>query len=179
LTYRTNEGTALGVSTDGTMEFILSNEQTLYAAPLSKDLIGIATARVGVGSTGSFVGINSTTNISTLFFTGIGTGLYHSFKTNYSNVLSGQLNRSLVTVSTSSTHGLRASDSVTLKVNPGITTTIKVAYNDYNRRLVINPRSFSESDIDVSSNSITISKHGYVNGTKNCIYCYYFSWRID
>jgi hypothetical protein len=166
LTYRTNEGTALGVSTDGTMEFILSNEQTLYAAPLSKDLIGIATARVGVGSTGSFVGINSTTNISTLFFTGIGTGLYHSFKTNYSNVLSGQLNRSLVTVSTSSTHGLRASDSVTLKVNPGITTTIKVAYNDYNRRLVINPRSFSESDIDVSSNSITISKHGYVNGQK-------------
>jgi hypothetical protein len=166
LTYRTNEGTALGVSTDGTMEFTLSNEQTLYAAPLSKDLIGIATARVGVGSTGSFVGINSTTNISTLFFTGIGTGLYHSFKTNYSNVLSGQLKRSLVTVSTSSTHGLKAVDTISLAVNPGITTTIKVAYNDYNRRLVINPRSYSESDVDTSNNTITISKHGYVNGQK-------------
>ena len=166
LTYRSNQGTALGVSTDGTMVFTLSNEQTVYAAPLSKDLIGIATARVGVGSTGSFVGINSTTNISTLFFTGIGTGVYHSFKTNYTNVLSGQLNRSIVTVSTASTHDLKAADSVTLKVNPGITTTVKIAYNDFNRRLIVNPRSFAESDISLSSNSITISKHGYLNGQK-------------
>ena len=166
LTYRTNTGTALGVSTDGTMEFSLANGQTVFAAPLSKDLIGIATARVGLGSTGSFVGVNSTTNISTLYFTGIGTGLYHSFKTNYTNVLSGKLNRSIVTVSTSSTHGLKASDNIILEVNPGITTTIKIAYNDYNRRLVVDPRSFAESDINLSSNSITISKHGYVNGQK-------------
>ena len=139
LTYKTNEGTALGVSTDGIMEFTLSNEQTVYASPLSKDLIGISTARVGLGSTGSLVGINSTTNISTLYFTGIGTGLYHSFKTNYSNVLTGNLNRSLATVSTSSTHGLKSQDRISLGVLPGITTTVMVAYNDYNRRIVINP----------------------------------------
>ena len=166
LTYKTNEGTALGVSTDGIMEFTLSNEQTLYASPLSKDLIGISTARVGLGSTGSLVGINSTTNISTLYFTGIGTGLYHSFKTNYSNVLTGNLNRSLATVSTSSTHGLKSQDRISLGVLPGITTTVKVAYNDYNRRIVINPRSFVDSDVDIETNSITISKHGYLNGQK-------------
>ncbi len=166
LTYRTNQGTALGVSTDGTMEFTLSNEQTLYAAPLSKDLIGIATARVGLGSTGTYVGVNSTTNISTLYFTGIGTGLYHSLETNYENVLSGKVETSLVTVSTASTHGLQSHDNVILDILPGITTSIKVAYNDYNRRLVINPRSFAASDVSVSTNSITIARHGYKNGQK-------------
>ena len=166
LTYRTNEGTALGVSTDGIMEFSLTNGQTLYASPLSKDLIGISTARVGLGSTGSLVGINSTTNVSTLYFTGIGTGLYHSFKTNYTSVLSGKLNRSLVTVSTAETHGLKANDTVSLKVLPGITTTVKIAYNDYNRRLVVNPRTFTSGDVSVSANTITIARHGYVNGQK-------------
>ena len=167
LTYKTNEGTALGVSTDGTMEFTLTNEQTLYAAPLSKDLIGIATARVGMGATGSFVGINSTNaNISTLYFTGIGTGVYHSFKTNYENVLTGKVEKSLVTVSTASTHGLNARDGVFLNVLPGITTTIKVAYNDYNRRLVIDPRSFAAGDVTVSTNTISIARHGYSNGQK-------------
>ncbi len=167
LTYKTNEGTALGVSTDGTMVFTLTNEQTLYASPLSKNLIGISTARVGLGSTGSFVGINSTNlNVSTLYFTGIGTGLYHSFKTNYENVLTGKVEKSLVTVSTASTHGLTNKDSVFLNVLPGITTTVKVAYNDYNRRLVINPRTFASGDVNVSTNTITIPRHGYSNGQK-------------
>ncbi len=166
LTYRTNQGTALGVSTDGTMEFSLSNEQTLYAAPLSKDLIGIATSKVGLGSTGTYVGINSTTNISTLYFTGIGTGVYHSFETNYTNVLVGKAERSLATVSTASTHGIFANDIITLEVLPGITTSIKVAYNDYNRRLIVNPRSFVAGDVTVSTNSISISRHGYKSGQK-------------
>ena len=40
------------------------------------------------GSTGVFVGIASTTNgLSTLFFTGIGTGTYHSFETNYDSII--------------------------------------------------------------------------------------------
>ena len=166
LTYKTNGGTALGVSTDGIMEFTLENNQTLFAAPLSKDLIGISTSRVGVGSTGSFVGINSITNVNTLFLVGVGTGVLHSFKTNHNNVLSGAINRSLATVSTASTHGLRTNDIINLAVLPGISTTIKVAYNDFNRRLVIDPRSFTASDVNTTQNTITISKHGFVNGQK-------------
>ena len=166
LTYKTNDGTALGVSTDGTMTFTLSNEQTLYAAPISQDLIGISTARVGLGATGSLIGINSTTNISTLFFTGIGTGVKHSFKTNYSNVLSGTVTRTLATVSTASTHGLLANDIVDLSVLSGVTTTINVAYNDFNRRLVINPRTYIKAGINTSDNSITIADHGYISGQK-------------
>ena len=166
LTYNTNGGTALGVSTDGTMEFTLAEGQSLFAAPISRDLIGISTARVGLGSTGSFTGINSTTNISTLFFIGIGTGLNHSFKTNHSNVLSGNIKRSLATVSTSSTHGLLANDAIDLKVLPGITTTVNVAYNDFNRRLVINPRTFASGNVNTTNNTITIPKHDYVSGQK-------------
>ena len=167
LTYKTNDGTALGVSTDGTMSFTLAQGSTVYAAPISRDLIGIATVRVGLGSTGSFEGISETTkDKSTLYFTGIGTGLSHSFKTNYSNVLSGAIKRSLATVSTSSTHGLLANDSVELTALPGITTTINVAYNDYNRRLVINPRTFVSGDVNTTNNTITISKHGYYTGQK-------------
>ena len=167
LTYRINNGTALGVSTDGTMSFTLAQGSTVYAAPISKDLIGIATVRVGLGSTGSFEGISETTkDKSTLFFTGIGTGLYHSFKTNYSNALSGSIKRSLATVSTSSTHGLLANNAIDLISLPGITTTINVAYNDYNRRLVINPRTFASGNINTTNNTITISKHGYYTGQK-------------
>ena len=166
LTYSTNAGAAVSVSTDGVDGFALTQGQTVYAARLSNDLIGISTAQVGLGSTGSFVGINSTTTVSTLYFIGVGTGVYHSLKTNYSNTLTGSLSRSMVTVSTSSTHSLKSEDQVILNVSPGITTTIKVAYNDYNRRIVIDPRNFASGDVTVGNNSITISRHGYSNGQK-------------
>ncbi len=166
LTYSTNAGAAVSVSTDGIDGFALTQGQTVFAARLTNDLIGISTARVGLGSTGSFVGINSTTTTSTLYFIGVGTGVYHSLKTNYDNTLTGAVSRSLVTVSTASTHGLKARDNVLLSVQPGITTTIKVAYNDYNRRLVIDPRSFVAGDVSVGNNTITISRHGYSNGQK-------------
>ena len=119
-----------------------------------------------MGSTGTFVGINSTTTASTLYFIGVGTNTYHSLKTNYTNVLTGSLSKATVTVSTSSTHGLRVDDTVDLSVQPGITTTIKVAYNDYNRRLVIDPRTFASGDVSIGNNTITISRHGFYSGQK-------------
>ena len=92
--------------------------------------------------------------------------MYHSFKTNYTNVLSGKVNRSLATVATAATHGLKAKDVVSLDVLPGISTTIVVAYNDYNRRLVIDPRTFTSGNVNTSDNTITISRHGYESGQK-------------
>ena len=166
LTYTTSTGAGVSVSTDGIDGFALTHGQTLYAANLSKDLVGIATARVGLGSTGSFVGINSSVTASTLYFIGVGTGVYHSFKTNFDNRLTGLVSRSVATVSTASTHGLKAEDSVSLSVRPGITTTIKVAYNDYNRRLVIDPRTFVAGNVNTTNNTITISRHRYVSGQK-------------
>ena len=166
LTYSTNAGAAVSVSTDGIDGFALTQGQTVYATKLTNDLIGISSARVGLGSTGSLVGINSTTSVSTLYFIGVGTGVYHSLKSNFNNTLTGTISRSLVTVSTSSTHGLKANDNVNLTVQPGITTTIKVAYNDYNRRLIIDPRTFVAGDVSINNNTITIPYHNYDNGQK-------------
>ena len=159
LVYFNNVGDSIGVSTNGVHNFNLTNGQIVYAGKISNDLIGIATAKIGVGTTGSFVGINSTVSTSTLFFTGIGTGEKHSFQTQPENILKADVNKNDVTVTTGSTHGLQFNDLVCLKVFPGISTTVSVAYNDYHRRLVIDPRTFSAADVDITNNTITIQNH--------------------
>ena len=167
LTYSPNIGSSIGVSTNGISTSVtLTNQSQVFVAKISEDLIGISTVRVGLGSTGVFVGIASTTNgLSTLFFTGIGTGTYHSFETNYDSII-GNISRNLVTVSTSQTHGLTAEDSVYISVNPSISTTFIVKYNDYNRRLVINSKDFISAGVNTSTSSISIVNHGFINGQK-------------
>ena len=100
LTYSPGNGSGIDVQNIVGAASTLSNNQTLFAAKISRDVIGIATVKVGLGTTGSFVGIASTQrNISTLFFTGFGTGVYHSFQTNFS-VITAELRRKEVTVQT-------------------------------------------------------------------------------
>ena len=167
LTYYTNDGSGIEVVENPVgIATTLTNGQTLYVAKIDDNLIGLSTVRVGLGTTGTFVGIASTNrNSTTLFFTGIGTGTYHSFKTNYSPI-TAKLSRNLVTVSTSSTHGLSNNDSVTISVNPSISTTVTVVYNDYNRRVLIDPKSFSSVGVNTLTNEITIENHGFGMGEK-------------
>ncbi len=167
LTYYTNTGTALSVRYSESSSIVsLTNGQTLYAAKINSNLVGISTVLVGLGSTGGFVGVASEfRNSSTLFFTGIGTGTYHSFKTNY-EPLTAEITRNLVKVATASSHGLINGNIANVKVSPTNTSNITVKYNDYNRRIVINPRDFTNSDVDVDTNSITITDHGYSMGQK-------------
>ena len=86
VTYSPGNGTGLAYWENATSGVAtLTDGQTLYAAVvgINPDLIGLATVRVGLGSTGIFVGIASTVQSSTtLFFSGVGTGVYHSLKTN-------------------------------------------------------------------------------------------------
>jgi len=164
LIYSSNGGTRISVSTNGSSSFVLGEKSIVYAAKISNDLIGISTVKVGLGSTGTFVSLGSTLQSNILYFTSVGTGDTHSFSTNYSNTLSGQINKNVVTVSTAETHGLSILDNVTIKVNPGVSTSIIVKYDDYNRRLVINPRTFSS--IDTNNNTITINNHKYYTGQK-------------
>ena len=96
----------------------LTNGQKLFVAKIDDDLIGIATVRVGLGTTGTFVGIASThRSSSTLFFKAVGVGDTHSFKTNHS-VITGTINKNTVTVSTASTHGLSPDHKINISVNP-------------------------------------------------------------
>jgi hypothetical protein len=167
LSYQTNEGDPIAVSTNGISSFDLTDSSILYVGKISNDLIGISTYSIGIGSTGTFVGIASTTsNFGLLFFTGIGTGVYHSFKTVKQKVTTAEAFKNIVTVSTASTHGLNLNDKVSIDVIPSTTTNVVVKYNDYNRRIVFNPKSFISADINTVENSITIIDHGLVSGDK-------------
>ena len=167
LTYSPNSGSAIIILENGVgIGTTLKDQQNIFVAKISNDLIGLSTVRVGLGSTGTFVGIASTAFGSTLMaFTGIGTGEYHSFKTNHT-VITAKLIRNLVTVSTAETHGLSSGHDVYVDVNPSISTTYTVTYNDYHRKLLINSKSFTSVGINTISDSITIVDHGYKTGDK-------------
>ena len=103
---------------------------------------------------------------STLFFSGIGTGTWHSFKTNYTPI-TGEISRNLVTVSTGSSHGLESGDTVDINVSPGnISTTFTVKYNDYNRVIVVDPKDFVAGGVNTTTNAITVTNHGWETGQK-------------
>jgi hypothetical protein len=166
LTYKTNGGTPISVWSVGVGTTSLFTNTNVYVARFDKDFIGISTVKVGLGTTGFFAGIGTTTsNIRPLFFTGFGTGVYHSFTTNYS-VITGKVSKNVVTVSTAETHGLSNGDYVEIDVNPELTTSIIVKYDDHNRKLVINPKSFSSPNVNIDTNSIIINDHNFKSGDK-------------
>jgi YHYH protein len=164
LTYSSNGGSRISVSTNGSSSFQLAEKSIVYVAKISNDLIGISTIKVGIGSTGNFVSVGSTLQANLLYFTSVGTGNTHSFKTNIDSNLTGQISKNVVTVSTAETHGLSLLDTVTIDAKPGISTTLILKYDDYNRRLLVNQRYFS--NIDTDNSIITINNHGYYTGQK-------------
>ena len=163
--YNSNSGSPIAISTNGVNSVNASNDQRFYVFKVNSNLIGISSVKVGLGSTGTVVGVASTTaNQSTLYFTGVGTGVYHSFKTEYSNILSGRIDKNLVTVSVAETHGLTSFDTVTIEVNPSIATTFYVQYNETNRRIVLGSKTFTPSDVNIVDDSIKILNHGLYTG---------------
>ena len=165
LTYSPNGGQGIVYNDNGEIGVAktLTDGQQLFVAKISKDLIGIATQRVGLGSTGGFIGIGNTT--TTLFFTALGTGTNHSFATNYNNI-TGNLAKRTVTVTTDVNHGIRAGHFVDIDVNPSFATTYVVKYNDANRRALVGIETFSAVGVNSTNNTITISNHGYESGDK-------------
>ena len=167
LIYSTNGGTPIGVSTNGISTSVsISNQSIVYVAKISDDLIGISTFKVGLGTQGTFVGIAGTTRtIGTLHFTSVGTGDNHSFKTRYDS-LSGNVSKNTVKVFTEQSHELLNNDIVSVDVNPSISTTFTLKYNDYVRKVVINPKDFTSAGINTFTNIITISNHKFERGQK-------------
>ena len=167
--YNNGGGTSIEVITNPITgsNYTIANNTPLFVAKISDNIIGVQTFKVGIGSTGTFVGIADTTmNSGLLSFTGIGTGTKHSIKTVKTNVVTAEVTRNTVTVATASTHGLTIGDKVKMSVSPGITTTVTVKYNDHNRRIVFNPLGFTTAGVSTSQNSIEISNHGFENGDK-------------
>ena len=165
LFYSSNSGTSLQVWNGTSAGYVdLSSYQNLYAVPLSKDSVGISSNKVGLGSTGTYVGVNTSTSL--LYFTSVGAGNTHKFTTDLNNVVSAEVFKHTVTVSTASTHGLVRGDLVNIEIKPNLKDTIIVKYDDYNRRIVFDPKSFTASDVDIARNSITFSDEFFKLGDK-------------
>ena len=144
----------------------LADNSTLYVARISDDLLGLSTTRVGLSNTtGEYVGLGAHADSRVLYFTGIGTGVYHSIKNTFTPIFA-DLSRNIVTVSTASTHGLSARDDVVIDVNPSTTRTVVVKYDDFNRRMVFDPKNFVSGGITVDTDTIEITGHGFVTGDK-------------
>jgi len=167
LIYNSNGGQGIIVSINaGVSTYALSSDTKVYAAKITNDIIGIATVRVGLGTTGSFVGLGLTPSASLLYFTGFGTSTYHSFKKIQPNPLIGSATKRTVTVSTASTHGLNVADRINLTVTSGITTSIVIKYNSRHNRMVANPVDFISSDVNSVTDEIRIHNHGFVTAQK-------------
>jgi hypothetical protein len=165
--YSTNGGTSILVwsGVEGTPFYNLEQTKNLFAIPLSKDIIGISSQKVGLNSEGIYVGTDNNAG-GLLYFVNSGVGDIHSFNTNISDVLTGRISNNVVKVSTAQTHGLTRGDRVFIDVNPTTTTTIKVKYDDPNRRIVFDPDNIEVSGINTSTNTIQVPKNKYRTGDK-------------
>ena len=148
---------------NGISTFSLANNTPVFAINGGKDLLGISTNPLGIGSTGAITGIGSTAY--QLFFTGYGSGVVHSLKPQKTEI-TGFAEKIVGTVVCEESHGLLQNDRVFLSVTPGITTSHYVKYNDTTKRTIVNPKTFGASGINTTTNTITISNHGYKTGDK-------------
>ena len=165
--YNSNGGDPIAVTTSiGGPQSNLEDGSVLFATVLRENVIGLSSVRVAISTTGikDYVGVG--TDGGLLFFTGIGTGVNHSFKTAKENVVTGLIVKNTATVSTAGTHELSLLDVVNMDVKLGISTTVVVKYNDANRRMLINPRDFSSSDVSITNNTIKIPDHKFITGQK-------------
>ena len=114
LLYSNGGGTSLGVSTDSTNTFTLSDNSPVYVAKFTDDLIGIATTKIGINSTGGFSGVGSTGYL--LYFTSFGNGNRHNFTTQF-DLITGKVQKNIATITCNQTHNLQTSDQISLVVN--------------------------------------------------------------
>ena len=143
----------------------LSGLGTFYAVPLTSRFVGLSTNKVGISTTsGQYVGVNTTPGL--LYFTNVGSGVYHNLRTKRSDVVTGEVQKNVVTVSTASTHGLFVGDSINFNLKPKDEVVVTVKYDDYNRRIVFDPKSFVAGDVSTSDNSIIFNNNPFKTGDK-------------
>jgi hypothetical protein len=163
--YSPNVGTGITVSEDGISEYALDYDQELYVARFNDDVIGLSTSIIGIGSTGGFTGIG-TTSINLLYFVGFGTGIYHSFTNIPNDIVKVDINQYLNTVYTAEDHEINIGDTVDVSCIPDVSSEYDIVYDDTNRILVTKRKNFSAIDINIENNTVTIENHGYYNGEK-------------
>ena len=155
--------------TEFKLPFLGSNSTEVFVINKGPDNIGLVTSKVGIGSTSEGLFFYSKGSTS-----GINSSLY--FLQSQKEQVTGDIDKIVTTVSTNvsaadtTTHNLVEKDVVRMNVVPnlvvgiGTTTPIAVNYNSEFEKLLINPVTFSASDVE--TNQIDIVDHGFKTGDK-------------
>ena len=133
---------------------------TLYVINKGTDYIGLATQ----------VGLTTAGNGLYFFSTGSDNSEY-KLTTNKSKI-TADVSKIKTVVSCGTTHGLERGDTIKFNVLPtstvgiGTSTAVRVKFNEGERKILINPIGITSSNINTSTNQITISNHGFKTGDK-------------
>ena len=159
-----SSGNRLSVSnTSGGTTFDLpetSESQYVYIINKSKDFIGIVT-QVGL-----------TTTSQGLFFNTNASDDYRYRIESIPSQITAVARRIKSKVAISTVHGLQNGDLIDLALNPklsvgiGNSTSVKIKFDDINKKMLVNPVGFTSYRINTSNNQIYIENHGYKTGQK-------------
>ena len=69
-------------------------------------------------------------------------------------------------MSTASTHGLSSPHNISISVSPNNTITKTLTYNDFNRRVIVDPVGFTTVGVNTTNNTISVTSHGFITGDK-------------
>ena len=80
-----------------------------------------------------------------LYFNTMVAGTTQSFKTVFNNVITGKVDKNIVTLGlgVGNSHSLRENDNIIVSIKPNDTISVDVRYNSYNRRMVFDPQGFT------------------------------------
>lgn len=165
LLYSFDDGTSLGVSTntDPSNIFTLENNTEVYAVNLGTNYVGISTSKIGLGTDGSYVGVNTTQEPYLLYFNDFGTGSNHSLETIISEPKC-KIRKHIANVQTISNHFLEDDDQVYININVSSESNYEIEYNSYINKLIVDPKETSGLNIDIENNTIEIENHGFNTG---------------
>jgi hypothetical protein len=162
--YLTNGYTGISVSNNGVNDYVLTNNSTVYLTKVTNDLVGLSTFKVGLSSSGDYVGLGTTGSL--LYLINAGSGDYHTFLTVKNNVLTVDVSKKYARVTTKTNHNLNVLDKVNVNVISGLTTEYTIKFNAKNKRLVSNIITFSSVGVNTSDNTIQIQNHKFKSGDK-------------
>jgi hypothetical protein len=138
----------------------------------SSPLISLPSTVYVVNKTPNTIGIKTSLTTNEVFFVSNGQDKDdYYFETNFDQEL-GLVESIKTTVSISTSHELSFGDSILLNVNPnlnigiGTSTAVRIIRDTNTENILINPIGFSSSQIDTSTNQITLSGHNLNTGDK-------------
>jgi len=166
LLYSCDEGSSIGVSTnvENNVLFNLQNNSIVYAINFGKDFVGLSTSPIGIGSEGSFIGINTSQTPYPLYFKNFGSGDNHSLET-IKTISKCNVIKHDAVFNCLDSHLLEDDDRLQIDIKSKIEQKhYEVEYNNHIRKLIINPKQFTGLDIDLENNTINIPNHQFKTG---------------